>query len=472
VNFAPFATVEVPFDKNAAITPLGGIDGSGAQAAIAAMLPTVDDIIVISHGWNNDIVEAQALYSGFFTSVANAWSAAGLTTADQQRTGVIAIYWPSKRFDESDLIAGGAAAVADPTPVDYGAAIATQIANLKDAFGQFDAGQQALLDAALAQVPALDSPAGQNAYVAALAALFPKTTGEPDEGLDPSTSALASGNGAQILQNIQTQLGAPAAAPMDSGGAASIDDAGDTVAGGAPETSAPGRASGFNPIQAVQQAANMLLNLTTYYVMKERAGTVGQTGVAPLVANTLATKPGLRVHLVGHSFGGRLVTSLANALPDGAQARTMALLQAAYSHYGLAPAPADGSRPVGAFRDVVTKQKVRHIIQITHSSHDWAVGAAYPIASFIARDSASALPAISAPGTADSEWGGMGASGAQQTAEAFDDTLLDGNAPYAPLPAGKLIRNLAGDAFISSHGDVDGAQVAWAFLQGFVLGRT
>ena len=69
----------------------------------------------------------------------------------------------------------------------------------------------------------------------------------------------------------------------------------------------------------------------------------------------------------------------------------------------------------------------------------------------IARDTASAIP-ISVPGTANSPWGGMGASGAQQTAEAFDDTLLDGNAAYAPLPAGKLIRNLTGDAFISGHG--------------------
>ena len=148
----------------------------------------------------------------------------------------------------------------------------------------------------------------------------------------------------------------------------------------------------------------------------------------------------------------------------------MSLLQAAYSHYGLAPAPPDGSRPIGAFRDVVEKRKVRDIIAITHSSHDWAVGAAYPIASCIVRDSASALP-IDVPGTANSEWGGMGGSGAQQTEEAFDDTLLDGDGAYVPLATGKLIRNLTGDAFISSHGDVDGPQVAWAFLQGFALAR-
>ncbi len=462
MDFAPFQTVEVPFDKNATITALGPIDGSGAAAAVAALAARVDDLIVISHGWNNDVVEARALYSGFFTSVADAWSAAGLSASDQQRTGVVALYWPSKRFDESDLIPGGAAAIADAAPTDYGAAIAAQIANLKDADGQFDAAQQQLLDTALAQVPSLDTEAAQNAYVAALAALFPTAPGETDPGLDASKSGFAERTGAQILQDIQTQLGIAAAAPQGSGGAESID--GDADAGAA------GAAAGFNPIAGIQQAANLLLNLTTYYVMKERAGTVGQTGAAPLIAATLQANPSLRVHLVGHSFGGRLVTSLANSLPGSLQVRTIALLQAAYSHYGLAPAPADGGRPVGAFRDVVTKQKVRDIVQITHSSHDWAVGAAYPIASFISRDTASAVP-ISVPGTANSPWGGMGASGAQQTPEAFDDTLTDAHGPYAPLPAGKLIRNLNGDAFISGHGDVDGSQVAWAFVQGFLLGR-
>ena len=463
MNFDPFQTVEVPFDKTGSITPLGEIDGTGAEAATAAMLPNIDDLIVISHGWNNDIADARNLYSGFFGSVSKAWNAAGLTASDLARTGVIALYWPSKKFDESELIPGGAAAIADPT--DYGAAITTQIANLKDAYGQFDAAQQKLLDTAAAQVPSLDDPSAQNVFVAALAALFPKTTSEPDPGLDDGTGTLVGNNGAAVLQNILTQLGVHPVAPAGGGGAAVIDDdppSADAVSGAA---------AGFNPIADIQKAANMLLNLTTYYVMKERAGTIGQVGAAPLVATALQTKPALRVHLVGHSFGGRLVTSLANALPEGVQVRTMSLLQAAYSHYGLAPAPPDASRPIGAFRNVVAKHKVRDIIQITHSSHDWAVGAAYPIASFISRDVAGALPGLTVPGTANSPWGGMGASGAEQTAEAFDDTLLDGNAVYAPLPEGKIIRNLTGDAFISSHGDVDGSQVAWAFLQGFMLAR-
>ena len=224
MNFGPFQTLEVPFDKDANITPLGPIDGSGAQAALVALAPAIDDLIVISHGWNNDVDDARTLYAAIFASVANAWSTAGLTPADQAKTAILALYWPSKRFDEADLIPGGAAAVQDPVPVDYGAKIAAQIANLKDAFGQFGPAQQALLDRALAQVPLLDTEAGQNAYVAALAALFPATTGEADPGLDSSKSGLAERSGADVLADIQTQLGLAPAAAAATGGAESIGD--------------------------------------------------------------------------------------------------------------------------------------------------------------------------------------------------------------------------------------------------------
>jgi hypothetical protein len=65
----------------------------------------------------------------------------------------------------------------------------------------------------------------------------------------------------------------------------------------------------------------------------------------------------------------------------------------------------------------------------------------------------------------------MGASGAMQTPEAYDDTMLDGTAAYAPLANGLSIRNLKGDAFIPGHGNVTGSQVAWAILHGFTTAR-
>jgi hypothetical protein len=465
---APFRFVEVPFDKDASITALGPIDGAGAHDAVVALARTCDDLFVFAHGWNNDVPEAQLLYSGILASLGAAWTAAGLGDADTSRTGVAALYWPSKRFDEGDLISGGAAAIADPAPaVDYRAAIATQIANLADAGGQFSPADLAHLQTALNHVPNLSDPAAQDAYVKALAALFPATPEEDDGALVASSNVVASAPGADVLNAIGVRMAAtaPVPAPVPSGGGGaggSIDDPGTAAA------PSDGSASAFDPVGAIEHAAWMLLNVTTYYVMKERGGTIGSVGAAPLVAAALAANPALRVHLVGHSFGGRLVSSLANALPEGATVASIALLQAAYSHYGLAPAAAAGGRPVGAFRDVIANRKVRGEIAITHSEYDWAVGAAYPIASAFHHDNASAIPV---PSTANSEWGGMGASGAMDTPEAFDDTLLDARAPYAALPSGMSIRDLRGDAFISGHGDVTGPQVAWAILHGFAAAR-
>ena len=65
--------------------------------------------------------------------------------------------------------------------------------------------------------------------------------------------------------------------------------------------------------KAANAVAN-LLNLTTYFEMKKRAGIVGQVGVAPLL-DSLASQVA-RIHLVGHSFGGRVVNRRRCELED------------------------------------------------------------------------------------------------------------------------------------------------------------
>ena len=56
-------------------------------------------------------------------------------------------------------------------------------------------------------------------------------------------------------------------------------------------------------LDSFKTAALNILNYTTYYEMKSRAGTVGSNGIAPLI-DELAFKVE-RIHLIGHSFGGR-----------------------------------------------------------------------------------------------------------------------------------------------------------------------
>lgn len=123
------------------------------------------------------------------------------------------------------------------------------------------------------------------------------------------------------------------------------------------------------------------------------------------------TKKDLRVHLVGHSFGGRLVTAAAHLLPAKTPAVSLTLLQSAYSHNGLGE-KFDGSYD-GAFRELVSDKRISGPILITHTKNDYAVGIAYPLASGISRDQAAAF------GDENDPYGGMGRNGAQHTPEAL-----------------------------------------------------
>jgi pimeloyl-ACP methyl ester carboxylesterase len=198
--------------------------------------------------------------------------------------------------------------------------------------------------------------------------------------------------------------------------------------------------------------------------MKDRAGIVGSTGVAQTIQKIRGVRTDLEVHLIGHSFGGRLVTAAANAQPAAdSPIVTMSLLQAAYSHNGLAK-DWDGAGNDGGFRSVVSDRKVKRSILISHSVHDFPVGTAYPLASRIMGMTAAALV-----GGPNDKFGGMGRNGAQHTPEAIDDTLHVVGTPYLPFAAGKWIRNLNGDGpapapTITSHGDIAKPEIAYAFL--------
>jgi pimeloyl-ACP methyl ester carboxylesterase len=398
-------------------------------------------LFVISHGWNNDEAEADDLYRRFFIAADNVWARfPGFTSSDCFALGII---WPSKKFDENAFAAAagpnavpGAAAIA-PSAVD--AAITTQLTALKEIAN--DAAAQAFLDHAIAQIPLLSvSQSAQDDFVAALASAFPQGPQEPDPGLDTGLAALNTTPGHTVLNQIVATLQTAPAAGRQTGGAAAL-----------------GGAAGFNPLAAIKNAALVLANVTTYWTMKERAGVIGRTGVVQTIAKVLAALPAVKVHLIGHSFGGRLVTAAANGLPGGSgghQAATMLLLQGAYSHYGMAQnyqANTDG-----IFRSVITSHKVASEIQITHSIHDIAVGLAYPIASALAHQIGAAAWI--------NPYGGMGADGARTTPEAFENTLEPVGAAYAPVIPPNIVRNLNGDAIIGGHGDVTHDEIAYAEL--------
>jgi hypothetical protein len=147
---------------------------------------------------------------------------------------------------------------------------------------------------------------------------------------------------------------------------------------------------------------------------------------------------------------------------------SISLLQAAYSHYGVAK-DYDGSGTDGAFRSVIANRKATDFIIATHSTHDSAVGTWYPVASQVMHQIGSAVAAVS-------KWGGMGGDGAQATPESCSDVLAATGTDYPPFTDGIWLRNIDGSGpdplpTIHEHGDVTKPEIVSA-IAGHVVAYT
>ncbi|MFJ8231137.1 serine-threonine protein kinase [Streptomyces sp. NPDC094448] len=156
----------------------------------------------------------------------------------------------------------------------------------------------------------------------------------------------------------------------------------------------------------VWRGARELLRQTTYYALKRRAGAVGELGLGPLLGQLARSRPALRVHLVGHGQGARLVAFALRGLPDGVRTvKSVTLLQGAFSHYAFATALPHAPGRSGALRAM--EHRVDGPVVACHSRYDSALGALYPVASAPAYDGHS--PARL--GAGDPRWRAMGYSG-------------------------------------------------------------
>ena len=427
----PYAYFPVEFDK----------DGKLAKPEqFAAVMKTLTqtgdggltDLFVISHGWNNDIPEAEELYTKLFEcfGVVLQQSNPVAENVRARRAAVLGILWPSKKFEEASLTAGGAASLGD------GTADAIQLLDSLAGFVDTPDAAQAL-GRAKQLVPQLaTSMDARDEFVRIVRAFMPHDANCEEPAVSEDLYTL---NGDELLRRL-SRPGRDAAG-ANAGGAAGLGDwMGKAVDG-----------------------AKSLANLVMYYQMKNRAGLVGQTGVYDMLKRIRAERPvdgpnALKLHLMGHSFGCRLVTA-ATAGPSAdtppLPVETLTLLQAAFSHFSFAQSY-DGTHD-GFFRRVVTDpSRVRGPLLITFTAKDKAVGLAYPIASRLARQIASAM------GDANDPYGGLGRNGAQKTPSALTAMLGGVGSAYTFAPRG--IYNLDSNAIIAGHSDLAHNEVAWAVV--------
>jgi len=420
---------EVGFDER-------GTPNQGEVNALLSELPGRDltDLLVLAHGWNSDRGQAHRLCQLYFQQVPGLLAQGG----SQARVGTLGVVWPSKRWADEpeptgELAGGGAAGLGDaavpaPPPPDP-----DLVEDLKDVFTGAD--QRRALDELarlLAERP--EDPAAL--------ARFQELMGELTRTADDDPAGEDHGETALLTDEPQEVFGrfADVVPPTGEGGAAGLGDAFGRLWNGAKEA----------------------LRQLTYFEMKKRAGVVGKQGLGPLLGRIHQADPEVRIHLLGHSFGARLVSFALAGLPDPASSpvKSLYLLQGAFSHFAFADAlPMDRSRG-GALKGMAAR--VDGPLVASFSVHDLAVGKLYPLASLTARDDAAGLE--------DQlfRWGGIGHDGAQAV-DATVATLGPVGTGY-PFQRGRFV-NLDGNAIVNrggppagAHSDIFHPELVWAGL--------
>lgn len=412
----------------------------------------VKDLIVFAHGWNSERAGATRLYSRFFEPLPE--------LAPNARLGYVGVMWPSMRFADEPVpdfgrsvaeasgaaAASGSAAASGPAGAVVGPALDT---GTRSALSAVFPGRATLIDQIARMLD--QRPEGEPALeeyrrlVRLLVELRPEAPGaafasdtlaEAGPGGDPE---MFLGNAARTCREFAEAL------------AKDTEGAGDAGAGTATGTRAD-RAPAAPDVPQLWDGARELLRQAAYFAMKRRAGAVGERGLGRLLGRLAQTAPGVRVHLVGHSFGGRLVSFALRGLPRGVRTvKSVTLLQAAFSHYAFAARLPHDARDSGVLHG--RQDRIDGPLVCCFSRFDSALGTVYPLASRTAGDdrtaAVAALPHVLGP-----RWGALGHDGVQAVPGTRTFTLAE--ALRVGLPASGCV-NIDASAVVRRGGRPAGA---------------
>ncbi|WP_406004723.1 hypothetical protein OG440_37890 [Streptomyces sp. NBC_00637] len=408
----------------------------------------VDDLFCFSHGWSTSQEAAGELYDAMFPMIQHAATGA----ANLGKAGFAGLLWPSLWFPPTPATppaTAGAAQAGNGATVDLDAGTAaltgTQIATSL---------QQGFTDPAQQQTV---QKIGELIDQAAAAAI------DSDESDAQKEQRLR-----QIHQHLTSLVPPP---PPDD----EFEDSGETAllltddptsgylaAAEAFGTAPPGSATqGIGDwFGHAVNGAKDALRVLSYTIMKARAGDIGRAGLGPLLQTLHTRSPSLRVHLIGHSFGARLVSFALSGIstPQNSPVASLLLLQGAFSHWSFAHEQDNPFGSPGALHTFA--DRVHGPLVATFSTFDWAVGVWYPRASFLAQQDTQATTA--------GRWGGMGADGYQAVNPSQDRTMpANGSTDYAFTPgtfyrvdADAVINDVEGKPFPGAHSDIRKPPVA------------
>ena len=400
-------------------------DARGALREPAVLTTLVErarsatDVFVVSHGWWNDETAADCFYRRMIGGLAA--TAPSYLTPDRYRPLFVTVYWPSALFPMEPSDCTGPQRERETTA----------------------AFSVALVRAwAAAAFPGALGPSFE-ADVVQVAALLERER----------QSSLSSGD-AETLAGILTRwrtasdgvsLQGEADEPSIFTGAP-VDLVRRWTASPAPlptELSLPGALS---PKKWINFG-----NAFTFWTMKARAGVVGATGLSQVLRALQPRRAaGGRVHLIGHSFGGKVVTA---ALAPDARADSLVILQGALSQFAFATRDEIRAAGVsidrdGAYRGVVANGLVGGPIVVTHSSADTPNRLLYPAGVALVND-------VTESGRAP-RYGSLGAQGIRGSTATALDLSTQTLSGLATVPRAVSVD---GSRIILGHSDIAKPQV-------------
>jgi hypothetical protein len=202
-----------------------------------------------------------------------------------------------------------------------------------------------------------------------------------------------------------------------------------------------------------------VVRVFTVWKMKDRAGKVGSTGVSNLLRDLISAAPAAKVHLIGHSFGCKLLLSAIAVGSELARPVTsVLLLQPAVSCYCFSSNVAGRGFP-GGYRPTLVR--IAQPILATFSSHDLPLTRVYHLALRRQADLGDTRTFEVGPPSEYSALGGVGPFGVSATEAQVIDIKVRGD-PYQLGSGTPEVYGIRGDRAIDGHSGVINEVTAWA----------
>lgn len=386
------------------------------------------DILIASHGWNNDVGAALVSYDRWIDAMSSC--AADISAAQSLPGGfkplIVAIHWPSLAWGREELprhsfeAGGNAVSLADS----YAERIASTPA-AREALA-------ALLEAAEDDLePETLPPKAVLAYrtLYAEAGLIANGANGPPgtdhDEFDPGEIYQQCREAMEQVEDLATfDFGEPIAAGL----------------------LAP-------------------LRILSFWKMKQRGCTIGERGAANLLAKLQAdVNKTTRFHVMGHSFGCIVTSAMIARAPqwrESSKVNSLILIQGALSTWSYSDQIPRLGLP-GYFRTLIEGKQVQGPLIAIHSRYDLACRIFYPIGAYFG-------PQRFAPENEPTRYGALGTFGVQGSGLTTEPIAVKSmNSSYALAPG--AVYNLDGQNYIKAmqgiigaHNDIAHPEIAHAF---------